>query len=224
MLIPSSSANLTFCQPARSMAAFKCWESIVDTPPVSIRSFPEVKNYGQNTTVFYLSPAALPKDKFVTPKFSVPPPGLTSENFGRHTATVVVFWGGARPFVRLVSVGAVLALGLGACGGSEDQSSEDAPVTTVADVAELLPRATTTEVPATVPPTTVTTAAPQVKAVTATTAARRVPVTSPPATDAPSVYYANCDAARAAGAAPLYRGDPGYRSGLDRDNDGVACE
>ncbi|WP_405421624.1 excalibur calcium-binding domain-containing protein [Pseudonocardia alni] len=24
--------------------------------------------------------------------------------------------------------------------------------------------------------------------------------------------------------APLYRGDPGYRSALDRDNDGIACE
>ena len=37
-------------------------------------------------------------------------------------------------------------------------------------------------------------------------------------------YYANCAAARAAGAAPLNRGDPGYRAGLDRDGDGVACE
>ena len=37
-------------------------------------------------------------------------------------------------------------------------------------------------------------------------------------------YYKNCSAARAAGAAPLYRGEPGYRSELDRDNDGVACE
>lgn len=43
----------------------------------------------------------------------------------------------------------------------------------------------------------------------------------PPPTD---VYYANCDAVRAAGAAPLYAGDPGYRAGLDRDGDGVACE
>lgn len=40
----------------------------------------------------------------------------------------------------------------------------------------------------------------------------------------PNVYYANCDAARAAGDAPLYRGDPGYRSALDGDDDGVACE
>lgn len=39
-----------------------------------------------------------------------------------------------------------------------------------------------------------------------------------------TVYYANCAAVRAAGAAPLRRGDPGYRSGLDRDDDGVACE
>lgn len=40
----------------------------------------------------------------------------------------------------------------------------------------------------------------------------------------PSAYYANCSAARAAGAAPLYAGEPGYSSKLDRDKDGVACE
>jgi len=38
------------------------------------------------------------------------------------------------------------------------------------------------------------------------------------------VYYANCSAARSAGAAPLHSGEPGYRAGLDRDHDGVACE
>ncbi|TDQ63319.1 micrococcal nuclease [Actinomycetospora succinea] len=37
-------------------------------------------------------------------------------------------------------------------------------------------------------------------------------------------YYANCSAARAAGAAPLTRGQAGYRAALDRDGDGVACE
>lgn len=36
--------------------------------------------------------------------------------------------------------------------------------------------------------------------------------------------YANCAAARAAGAAPVRRGEPGYGSHLDRDNDGVGCE
>ena len=38
------------------------------------------------------------------------------------------------------------------------------------------------------------------------------------------VYYENCDAVRAAGAAPIHRGDPGYGSHLDRDGDGSACE
>ncbi|MFY2788076.1 excalibur calcium-binding domain-containing protein [Rhodococcus sp. MALMAid1271] len=36
--------------------------------------------------------------------------------------------------------------------------------------------------------------------------------------------YKNCDAARAAGAAPVYRGDYGYGPHLDRDNDGIGCE
>ena len=39
-----------------------------------------------------------------------------------------------------------------------------------------------------------------------------------------NVYYENCDAVRAAGAAPIYTGDPGYSRKLDRDGDGVACE
>jgi endonuclease YncB( thermonuclease family) len=39
-----------------------------------------------------------------------------------------------------------------------------------------------------------------------------------------SAYYANCTEARGAGAAPLYEGQPGYRSAMDRDEDGVACE
>ena len=39
-----------------------------------------------------------------------------------------------------------------------------------------------------------------------------------------AVHFQNCDAARAAGAAPLVVGDPGYRSALDRDDDGIACE
>lgn len=39
-----------------------------------------------------------------------------------------------------------------------------------------------------------------------------------------TVFYANCDAVRAAGKAPLLRGQPGYSSSLDRDGDGIACE
>lgn len=39
-----------------------------------------------------------------------------------------------------------------------------------------------------------------------------------------AAYYKNCAAARAAGAAPIQKGEPGYRSALDRDGDGTACD
>jgi hypothetical protein len=38
------------------------------------------------------------------------------------------------------------------------------------------------------------------------------------------VYFRNCREARAAGVAPIARGRPGYRSQLDADDDGWACE
>jgi len=42
--------------------------------------------------------------------------------------------------------------------------------------------------------------------------------------DGGDVYYKNCAAARAAGAAPIQVGEPGYRPALDRDGDGTACD
>lgn len=66
------------------------------------------------------------------------------------------------------------------------------------------------------------------------------PAARPPASSAPSRNeiqravptiqrggswsYKNCTEARAAGAAPVRRGEPGYGSHLDRDSDGVGCE
>lgn len=38
------------------------------------------------------------------------------------------------------------------------------------------------------------------------------------------VYYANCTEVRAAGAAPILLGEPGFRPAFDRDGDGVGCE
>lgn len=40
----------------------------------------------------------------------------------------------------------------------------------------------------------------------------------------PGDYWSACAQARAAGTAPIYRGEPGYRSALDGDDDGIACE
>lgn len=50
---------------------------------------------------------------------------------------------------------------------------------------------------------------------------------APPPAPAPApaaTYFPNCSAARAAGAAPVYIGGPGYGTHLDRDGDGVGCE
>lgn len=38
------------------------------------------------------------------------------------------------------------------------------------------------------------------------------------------IYYSGCNAVRADGRAPLYRGQPGYREAMDGDGDGIACE
>jgi hypothetical protein len=51
------------------------------------------------------------------------------------------------------------------------------------------------------------------------------PPPPPPApAPAPSVSYANCDAVRAAGAAPIRPGDPGWQQKFDRDRDGIGCD
>ena len=50
-----------------------------------------------------------------------------------------------------------------------------------------------------------------------------VPLVQVPA-PAPAAYYQNCSAVRAAGAAPIRVGDPGFQSKFDRDGDGVGCE
>ena len=39
-----------------------------------------------------------------------------------------------------------------------------------------------------------------------------------------SVYYRSCRDAWAAGKAPIHAGQPGYRTALDGDGDGIACE
>lgn len=75
----------------------------------------------------------------------------------------------------------------------------------------------------TVPTTTVTT--PPVTETPPAEIAPPPPAEPEPAPEqAPDAYYANCSEARAAGAAPLHAGEPGYRPALDRDKDGVACE
>jgi hypothetical protein len=37
-------------------------------------------------------------------------------------------------------------------------------------------------------------------------------------------FWSGCDDARAAGTAPIYSNEPGYRESMDGDGDGIACE
>jgi hypothetical protein len=69
-------------------------------------------------------------------------------------------------------------------------------------------------------------ACPQTVAPTAPPAPAPTPPTPPPAPapTPPAGGYRNCTEARADGAAPLYVGQPGYSTHLDRDGDGIACE
>jgi len=127
---------------------------------------------------------------------------------------------------------AILAIG-GACssnGGSDGPRALSAPVTVTVTV-PVFPSPTAVPLPAPTPapvaPAPVTTA-PR----TTAPAARPVPLADPDPDRAPvvaprpvaaPVYYKNCAAVQAAGAAPIRRGDPGYRSALDRDGDGEGC-
>lgn len=118
-----------------------------------------------------------------------------------------------------VTLGIVGGLALCLCGtavfgaivGDDEPASEPSPTSTSTPAATTKPAATT--------PAVVSTPAPATPAPTTATVVQQT--SQPPVQN---VYYANCAAVRAAGKAPLYRGDPGYRSGLDRDGDGVACE
>ncbi|MEW2018665.1 DUF1524 domain-containing protein [Rhodococcus sp. NPDC076796] len=50
------------------------------------------------------------------------------------------------------------------------------------------------------------------------------PVEAPPAPAPSNVTYKNCAAVRAAGAAPIRVGEPGFSTKFDGDGDGVGCE
>lgn len=70
--------------------------------------------------------------------------------------------------------------------------------------------------------------APASKAAPVTTSSAPVKTTQEPepakTTKKKVSTYANCAAAWADGAAPLYKGEPGYAAKLDGDKDGIACE
>lgn len=125
------------------------------------------------------------------------------------------------------------------CGGSSSKSvtTTTPRTTTSSPAAGMQPltttTTTTTTLPAPLPSATVelpvapaiTTEAPVLPTTTVQVAVPPAPQAKPaPAPAPPKVSYKSCAEVKAAGAAPLHRGDPGYSSSLDRDGDGIACE
>ncbi|GAA4663097.1 GmrSD restriction endonuclease domain-containing protein [Arthrobacter cryoconiti] len=50
------------------------------------------------------------------------------------------------------------------------------------------------------------------------------PIAPAPPAIGPQPFYKNCSAVRAAGKAPIHKGDPGFLSKFDGDGDGIGCE
>ncbi|WPO70180.1 excalibur calcium-binding domain-containing protein [Streptomyces sp. KN37] len=137
----------------------------------------------------------------------------------------------ARKRFVIPGVGLAFFIGLGAGLG------DDGSTTTKAAAKEARPTVTAT-VTATATKTLKPKPAPTVTKTVKATKTVKVTVTPRPApaaggndtgadssdTSSGAAYYGNCTEARAAGAAPVHRGQPGYGRHLDRDGDGVGCD
>jgi hypothetical protein len=118
-------------------------------------------------------------------------------------------------------LGLVLGSGMGGSDTATTTPLNAATMTQTATVTE----ASTVTVSAEASTVTVTPKIQKAVDVPTSTSAKKTTKAKPTTEDEPAdAYYANCSAARAAGAAPIHAGEPGYRAGLDRDGDGVACE
>ncbi|MFF1441201.1 excalibur calcium-binding domain-containing protein [Streptomyces sp. NPDC058295] len=141
----------------------------------------------------------------------------------------------ARKRYVLPALALALFLGMG-IGGADGDTTTEAKPTSAEPQPTVTVTATTTETAVPEPAGTVTATATETVKVTKTVTAKAKAATNEDApeagtaddadgpADSSSVYYDNCTAARAAGAAPVRVGDPGYGRHLDRDGDGVGCE
>ena len=157
----------------------------------------------------------------------LPPAGSTPPTQAKNNKKPLVVGGGV----------VALALMFAACGvgGATDDSDQKTSATTVTSTATVTSTETTTA------SATTTTSAAETTDATDTAPRGLIPApvddntTTPRTQQAPQITtedqgaapvggFSSCAQARAAGAAPLYRGSPGYSSDLDRDGHGVACE
>lgn len=151
-----------------------------------------------------------------------PPPGQMRRR-GKFWLVVAAVWA-----LTFACTAGVVAAGTDE-GGSDGNQAAPAPAATVTTTA------TATETPRAEPrkqekpkpgPTVTETKRVEVK-VTETVTAEPDSATDGTTggdTGGGDVHYENCADARAQGAAPVQRRDPGYGSHLDRDGDGTGCD
>lgn len=161
-----------------------------------------------------------------------PPWGRPPEPAGSNPYVVPAPAGGrpkwTRKRVLFPAAGLLFFIGVGIGGSGDSTKTEEvasakaAPAATVTatETAEPEPAVTETVTASPEPVPTVT----KTKTVRVTVAPDSGSGGSGSGGGSESAYYANCSAVRAAGAAPIHAGDPGYGRHLDRDGDGVACE
>ncbi|HEU4946881.1 MAG TPA: excalibur calcium-binding domain-containing protein [Kribbella sp.] len=101
-------------------------------------------------------------------------------------------------------------------GPTDTLSQSPDPDETLGTEPTVTPTPSPTETPSTAVPTP-SSPSPTV------TPSHATPSTATPSST-PTVIYRNCGEVRAAGKAPLHRGDPGYTRDLDRNGDGIACD
>ncbi|MFF2929505.1 excalibur calcium-binding domain-containing protein [Streptomyces mirabilis] len=133
-------------------------------------------------------------------------------------------WARKRYVLPALAVALFIGAGIGNNGGNTTESAAAKPGPTTTVTATTTATRTTTETVTATPAATVTVRS--TKTVRATVTAQPAAAGGGGSDDSGggSVYYENCAAARAAGAAPVHVGDPGYSRHLDRDGDGVGCE
>lgn len=135
-------------------------------------------------------------------------------------------WARKRYVLPAIGVALFMGVGIGAAGGDTTGEAKSGATSAVTATATATKTATATE---TATETETKTAdakpAPTVTVRSTKTVKSTRTVTRPPADGGGgSVYYENCAEARAAGAAPVYSGEPGYGRHLDRDGDGIGCD
>jgi len=152
---------------------------------------------------------------------------LKSDRMSRKTAfNGMVMSVAAWIIAILVSVG---SLGAGDAPVALAEGTAPTPTSTPESTPEPVPTPPETPVETAAPEPVVPTPAPAPVVVApvapAPAPAAPAPVAPAPAAPTPAAtFFQNCDAVRAAGAAPIFTGQPGYSRTLDRDGDGVGCE